>query len=76
MHIRRPMLALVVSLTLVGGGALTGCASPTSARTGTPADTAKNTSGGDPTSDSQGNLPNLSNEQPATNESRVAHPTG
>jgi len=76
MHIRRPMVALVVSLTLVGGGALTACQSPTSARTGTPADTAKNTSGGDPTSDSQGNLPNLSNEQPGSPGSRAAEPTG
>ena len=76
MHIRRPMVALVVSLSLLGGGALTACQSPTSARTGTPADTAKNTSGGDPTSDSQGNLPNLSNHEPATSVSRAAHPTG
>ena len=76
MHIRRPMVALVVSLTLVGGGALSACQSPTSSRTGTPADTAKNTSGSDPTSDSQGDLPTVSNQQPATSESRVAHPTG
>ena len=61
MRIRRPLAALLTALALASGGALTACESP--GRTGTPADNAKNTSGGDPTSVSQGSLPLNSNKQ-------------
>lgn len=62
MRIRRPLAALLTALALASGGALTACESP--GRTGTPADNAKNLSGNDPTSVSQGSLPLNSNEQP------------
>ena len=62
MQIRRPVAALLTSLALLGAaGGLSACTSPTSSRTGTPADSAKLTTGSEPTSDRQGNLPTLSN---------------
>ena len=67
MQIRRPLAALLTALALAGGGALTACSSPTSATTGTPMDTAKNTSGGNPTGASQGNVPMNSNKQTGSN---------
>ncbi|TFV85846.1 hypothetical protein [Blastococcus sp. CT_GayMR16] len=60
MEIRRPIVALITALTLVGGGALTACGDPTESGTGTPKDTAENTSGNDPSDESQGNLPDNS----------------
>jgi len=61
MEIRRPIVALMTALTLVGGGALTGCSGQDNGNTGTPKDTAENTtSGNDPSDDSQGNLPDNS----------------
>ena len=65
MQIRRPVAALLTSLALVGtAGALTGCgAESVYFRTGTPADSAKLTTGSQPTSDRQGNLPQLSNRK-------------
>lgn len=64
MQIRRPVAALLISLALVGAtGGLSACTSPTSSRTGTPADSGKLTTGSDPTGDSQGNLPTLSNRR-------------
>jgi hypothetical protein len=60
MHIRRPIVVFVTSLTLVGGGALTACASPSGARSGTPADTATDTSATNPSGASQDNLPDNS----------------
>jgi hypothetical protein len=65
MQIRRPLAALLTALALASGGALTACESP--GRTGTPADNAKNTSGGNPTSVSQGSLPLNSNKQTGSN---------
>ena len=61
MRTRRPLAALLTALALASGGALTACESP--GRTGTPADNAKNLSGNDPTSVSQGQLPLNSNKQ-------------
>jgi hypothetical protein len=63
MQIRRPVAALFASLALAGvAGGLTGCgADPIYSRTGTPADSARLTTGGDPHSDRQGNVPDLSN---------------
>ena len=63
MRIRRPLAALLTALALASGGALTACSAPGGSRTGTPADNAQNTSGGDPTSVSQGSLPLNSNKQ-------------
>jgi hypothetical protein len=69
MHIRRPLAGLFVALTLFGGGAtLAGCGDPTSSDTGTPADTASNTNGGDPGGTSQGNLPDNSNREPSSSD--------
>jgi hypothetical protein len=62
MQIRRPVAVFVASLALAGAASLTGCgADPIYSRTGTPADSARLTTGGDPGSDRQGNVPALSN---------------
>jgi hypothetical protein len=72
MQIRRPVAALVTALALVGGGAsLTGCASPTDAKTGTPADNAVNTSGNKPQSVDQGSLPDNSDRETTTGADRA-----
>jgi hypothetical protein len=60
MELRRPIVTLITALTLVGGGTLTAC-SEDNGQTGTPKDTASNTSGSDPSDESQGNLPDNSN---------------
>jgi hypothetical protein len=60
MEIRRPIVAVLTALTLVGGGTLTACGDPVESDTGTPKDTAENTSGSDPSDESQGNLPDNS----------------
>ena len=71
MQIRRPLAGLFVALTLLGGGAtLAGCGSPTSADTGTPADTASNTAGNNPSGESQGNLPDNSNRDPGQSDTQ------
>ena len=70
MKIRRSMAGLLTALALVSGGALTACTDPVNANTGTPKDTASNTSGSDPGGVSQGNLPkNDSNEVDSTSNS-------
>ena len=51
MDIRRPIVVLVTALTLIGGGGLTACGDPTDSNTGTPKDTASNTSENVPTQD-------------------------
>jgi hypothetical protein len=69
MHIRRPVAGLFIALTLFGGGgvALMGC-DPAS-NTGTPADTATNTSGasGTPAPEQQ-NIPDNSNREPSSSD--------
>jgi hypothetical protein len=62
MEIRRPIVAVLTALTLVGGGTLTACGDPVNSDTGTPKDTAENTSGSDPSGESQGNLPDNSDK--------------
>jgi hypothetical protein len=70
MNIRRSAAGLLTALALVSGGALTGCTDATDSTTGTPKDTATNTSGGDPGGVSQGNVPkNDSNEVSTTENS-------
>ena len=44
MELRRPIIAFATALTLVGSGALTACGDPVDSDTGTPKDTASNTS--------------------------------
>ena len=72
MNIRRSLAGILTALVLVSGGALTACQAAPEANTGTPKDTAENTSGGDPGGVSQGNVPkNDSNEVNSTsNEDR------
>ena len=69
MQIRRPLAGLFVALTLFGGGAtLAGCGDPVNSDTGTPKDTASNTSGSAPSDESQGNLPDNSNREPSASD--------
>ena len=44
MELRRPILAFATALMLIGGGTLTACGDPVDSDTGTPKDTASNTS--------------------------------
>jgi hypothetical protein len=65
MQIRRPIAALFVALALFGGGsaALSGCGGDPAGldrRDGTPDDNVSNTSGANPSSDEQDNLPDTS----------------
>ena len=69
MRIRRPVAAVVTSLALLGVGSLTGCGAAVEPVTGTPADHGQLTSGNSPGSDSQGNLPELSNRHPSSSVS-------
>ena len=71
MQIRRTAAALVVAAALAGGGTLTACSSPTNSNTGTPKDTASNTSGASPGGSSQGNLPNDSNRVTSSGAGRA-----
>jgi hypothetical protein len=72
MHIRRPIAVLFVTLALFGGGSATlaGCGDPAGLdrRDGTPDDNSANTSGANPTSDEQGNLPDVTNPDPGNGE--------
>ena len=71
MRIRRPVAVFLTSVALVGAAGLTGCANERFMRTGTPADQAQLTTGGDPSSDSQGNLPQLSNREAGSSQTRA-----
>jgi hypothetical protein len=51
MELRRPIIAFATALTLVGSGALTACGDPVDSDTGTPKDTASNTSQHEQTQD-------------------------
>ena len=67
MQLRRPIAALFVTLSLLGGGAatLTGCGDPAGLdRNDGTTDDSDNTSGNDPGSDEQDNLPDTSNQDP------------
>ena len=64
MEIRRPLAALMTALALVGGGStLAACGDPagTDRNDGT-SDDSSNTSGNDPSDESQGNLPDTSDQ--------------
>ena len=75
MSIRRPLAALITTAALASGGALTACGDPTDSTTGTPRDTAMNTSGGDPGGVSQGNVPQHDSSNLSGNGSR-GHDSG
>jgi hypothetical protein len=67
MELRRPILAFTTTLLLVGGGALTACGDPVNGNTGTPRDTASNTSQHGQTQDTLG-------PQPSSGASRAGQP--
>ena len=70
MNTRRALAALLTALALLSGAALTACEAAPESTTGTPKDTAKNTSGSDPGGVSQGSVPqNDSNEVNSTDNS-------
>ena len=64
MEIRRPLAALLAALALFGGGAtMTACGDPATPNEGTTDDDSENTSGNDPGSEEQGNLPDNSDPE-------------
>jgi hypothetical protein len=67
MELRRPIIAFTTALLLVGGGALTACGDPVNSGTGTPKDTASNTSQQVPTE-------NHGNPEPSASGSRAGAP--
>ncbi len=70
MEIRRPVVAVLTAVALLGSGAaLTGCSDTDGLgqRTGTSKDSTDNLSGNDPTSPSQGGVYNHGNEDPEGN---------
>lgn len=71
MRIRRPVAVFVASLALAGAASLTGCGAQTQPwRTGSAGDHAQLTTGNNPGGDAQGNLPNASNRQPSSTETK------
>jgi hypothetical protein len=61
MHIRRVLVTLVSVAALSGGiGGLTGCSDPSNSKTGTPQDTATDTSAKVPSDSSIGSTPTQS----------------
>ena len=65
MELRRPIIAFTAALMLAGGCALTACGDPVNSDTGTPKDTASNTSQVQKTQDNTGPESNSSTEAPA-----------
>ena len=65
MELRRPILAFATALMLIGGGTLTACGDPVNSDTGTPKDTASNTSQVQKTQDNTGPESDSSTEAPA-----------
>jgi len=51
MELKRPILGLAALLVLIGGGGLTACGDPVNSNSGTPKDTASNTSQHEQTQD-------------------------
>jgi hypothetical protein len=70
MQIRRTAAALVAAAALAVGGT-TACSNATESNTGTPKDTASNTSGAEPGGASQGNLPDNSNRETSSGAGRA-----
>ena len=67
MELRRPIIAFTTALMLIGGGALTACGDPVNSDTGTPKDTASNTS-------QHVTTENHGNQQPSASNSRAGQP--
>ncbi len=70
MQLRRPIAALFTALTLLGGGVtMTACAAAGQGQSdGTTDEESGNTSGNDPSGESQDNLPDNSEQDPANPE--------
>jgi hypothetical protein len=72
MQLRRPIAALFTALALFGGSAtLTACGGDPAGldRNDGTSDDTKNTGGSDPSGESQGNLPDNSNQEPSSTQS-------
>jgi hypothetical protein len=79
MEIRRPVTALLAALALFGGAAtLTACGDPAGLdrNDGTSDDSTSNTSGNNPSGDSQGNLPDNSDKTGGTDQSGAGSGSG
>ncbi len=77
MQIRRPLAAFMTALALFGGGAtMTACSDsdPTTPNEGTTDDDSGNTSGDDPGSEEQGDLPDNSNQDPGNQDGDTTDP--
>jgi hypothetical protein len=66
MELRRPIIAFATALTLIGSGALTACGDPVDSDTGTPKDTASNTSQHQQTQDNSDPQNSSGREAPAS----------
>ena len=66
MEVRRPIIAFTTALMLVGSGALTACGDPVNSNTGTPKDTASNTSQHEQTQDNSDPETGSTGDAPAT----------
>ena len=70
MHLRRPIAALFTALALFGGGVtLTACEAAGQDQNDGTTDDSENTGGDDPADESQGNLPDNSNQEPDDEDS-------
>ena len=70
MHIRRPLAALFTALALVGGGVtMTACEAAGSGQSDGTTDDSENTGGSNPEDESQGNVPDNTNQEPGDEES-------
>ena len=72
MQLRRPIAALFTALALFGGGTatLTACGGDPAGldRNDGTSDDTKNTDGSEPSDESQGNLPDNSNQEPSSTD--------
>ncbi|MFL6094302.1 MAG: hypothetical protein ACJ71Y_02510 [Blastococcus sp.] len=66
MEVRRPIIAFTTALMLVGSGALTACGDPVNSNTGTPKDTASNTSQHEKTQDNSDRETGSTGDAPAS----------
>jgi hypothetical protein len=70
MRIRRPIAALFTALALFGGGVtMTACEAAGSGQNDGTTDDSENTGGSNPEDESQGNVPDNTNQEPGDGES-------
>jgi hypothetical protein len=70
MQIRRPIAALFTALALFGGGVtMTACEAAGSGQNDGTTDDSENTGGSNPEDESQGNVPDNSNQEPGSEDS-------